>query len=529
MTIKNSQTKRYWNLWGWLNVYSSSTDIDDNQWVGVSNYTTRGNMVVNLPWFSRAFTFWTWAKKVVWLKESGDYVYAIYDKVLYAQSKSWWVPKTFNLTKFTNDWSGSTRTFYNIFVGKVVDRFIVITDNDGVDDLYILYFDWTTFTDKTWSTTWLTDKNFTCAGFYRSHLILWGLPKAPSTIAYSWVASGINPEYLLYFSTVPWSSPLVTVGNQQVIGDESPVVAFIERQDVYYIIKKNSIWKISDVKFLESQTYETFIVIPETSNGANSQSCILNVIQDVVYFDWKSVRRLSYEQNNLALKDVSISDNKIDNLIDSLPDNQKQAQSLFVYPYYKLFLRTNLSDENDVAFVYNIVDKSWSIEEVIRVTVATSWEKGSAYFGSISGWQVYKDSDSYTFDWGAIKGSWRSKSYSWWDEVDYKRIYEVEVYGKITPNFPLYIDIYNWDTIIRTDTVEYSSWIEPTTWTATLWDSLIWGFWANLPWMQDFKKRLDIYDDGREFSVWVRTNGIGKFEIHWINFIFKFINPYEIY
>jgi hypothetical protein len=47
--------------------------------------------------------------------------------------------------------------------------------------------------------------------------------------------------------------------------------------------------------------------------------------------------------------------------------------------------------------------------------------------------------------------------------------------------------------------------------------------------MSEFKKRVDLYSDWREFSIGMRTSWIWNFEIHWINFLFNFINPYDIY
>ena len=530
MTVK-SQTKRYSDLgWG-INTYKSPSDIEDKESQVLINYSTQGNKIVNLPWYTGIYNFWTWAKKVVWLKDVGNYLYVIYDKVLYIRNKTTWADVTFNLTKFTNDWTLASRSYYNILVGKVADRFIIITDNDAKDDLYFLYFDWTTVTDKTSDTTWLTNKKFRTAWFYRWVVFLWGWELNPSALVNSWQSWPIDSDYILYFWTLP-SPSTTTVGGQNIIGDDEPITWFITRQDVMYIMKTNSIWKITDIYADEATPSKPVVLwVKETWTWITGQWAVQNVLQDILYFDWNSVRRLSYEQNNLALKDVSISDEKISNVISSLPDNQRKAQSLFVYPYFKVFLRSDLSDENDVALVYNVIDKSWSIQKNIKVTVASSWyeNKSVAYFWGIWWGRIFRDSDNASFDWWDIQWEWLSKSYSWWEDVDYKRVYEVEIYWKVSPWFLLTIDIYNWMNIIKS--IEVLSNTNPT---STTWNSLIgtttFGWiWENTPPMSEFKKRVDLYSDWREFSIGMRTSWIWNFEIHWINFLFNFINPYDIY
>lgn len=96
-----------------------------------------------------------------------------------------------------------------------------------------------------------------------------------------------------------------------------------------------------------------------------------NVDQDIFFFDGKSVRRLSYEENVLALKDASISDD-IKPTIEGLPDNQTEAKVFFIYPLVKVFVRSDLSADNDIALVYNVINKSWSIQETIILKHATS-------------------------------------------------------------------------------------------------------------------------------------------------------------
>ena len=106
-------------------------------------------------------------------------------------------------------------------------------------------------------------------------------------------------------------------------------------------------------------------------------------MQDIFYFDGNNIRRLSYETNTLTLKDTPISE-KITPLIRLLPKEQTQATACFTYPFYKLFLRTELSTDNNIALVYNVINKAWSVQTNVFVAHATSGYNSYslAYLGS---------------------------------------------------------------------------------------------------------------------------------------------------
>lgn len=96
------------------------------------------------------------------------------------------------------------------------------------------------------------------------------------------------------------------------------------------------------------------------------------------------MRRLSYEQNILALKDTSISD-KIRNTLRLLPEGDANGQykrdtvsTSFIFPLYKLYARTSFSSAADIAFVYNVIDKSWSVDTIgVRSSCIASYNSRS--------------------------------------------------------------------------------------------------------------------------------------------------------
>jgi hypothetical protein len=53
----------------------------------------------------------------------------------------------------------------------------------------------------------------------------------------------------------------------------------------------------------------------------------------------------------------------------ALPTDQTNACSYFIYPYYKLHLRTELSVSNDTTFVYNVINKAWSTQTGLQVDI----------------------------------------------------------------------------------------------------------------------------------------------------------------
>ena len=143
-----------------------------------------------------------------------------------------------------------------------------------------------------------------------------------------------------------------------------------------------------------------------TKTGAVNQGCIENVEQDLFFFDGKAVRRLSYEEGTFALNDTAIS-NKIAPTLENIPDDQSKAMSYFVYPYYKLFYRSEGSGTNDTCLRYNVINKSWSTQVgiVTEVGVSGYLEKESmntAFFGSPFDGTVYKDNSSYYYEDGDI-------------------------------------------------------------------------------------------------------------------------------
>jgi hypothetical protein len=54
----------------------------------------------------------------------------------------------------------------------------------------------------------------------------------------------------------------------------------------------------------------------------------------------------------------------VENIILTLSQSQEANSFMaYSYPFAKLYLRSNIADVNDFALLYNIVDKSFSIQQ----------------------------------------------------------------------------------------------------------------------------------------------------------------------
>lgn len=513
-------TNRYSDFGGWLNLRDSSDSIDDKQWVWGDNVVSEGNKLTTSPWYVEYVAPWSWVSKAQAISLYSWQILLIHNRNLYIYNTS----NGATFTK-TNAVANATDT-YNIITTKSFSSgniaiVIVNTNISTTEDIVAYEFDWATFTTKTFTS--LSDKNFKCGVFFEGKLFLGGNPKFPSSLYTSKTWSPLASNNIYDFSAYDSSS--------QNIWDGEPIVSIITNHNELFVFKTNSVHRMNGTK--DTWTALAYIFKQESATWALNSNCVVAVEQDIIYFDGINFRRLSYESNINALNDDSVSKD-IAPIFPTIPSSQSwNATMYFSYPFVKLALRDKFSTNNSFNVLYNIVDKSYSIQTWIEVVQGVGWyinNKRTAYFISSQSSMVYQDNSWVTFNWWNMKFSHKSKRYVLGDGVDYKRISQVELYWKITPWMRTTIDIYvNW-TIIDSREIYFQDYILPTTWSSPFWDTLFWGNnEEDLSQLQDFVVRYEYFHDGRDFQFWIRWNSQWKFELHWLNLMYKNIKSYDIH
>jgi len=552
--------KRHWfsdfrlrELDWWLNVRDSENEIEDKQFIELENFNFDWNKLVNSKWINEEINTWDW--QISWLTKYWDDIYYTKLWALYKNSDRiswyWYViqPSTvyddhdysFDINWVTIAYTSSSSATQEEIVDWLYDAAkLAIPDMEITADMWALalrtmYKPWYSLyiSDLSWwsitldnidtiaynSKTWLIDWNSNITVYndfiiltykdnsvnrqqivrfwvvqnfsnsddyakvntvYNWKLVLWSFEQW-NAILFSKAADATNPMDLVDFTEYSaWS---------QQIGTWWTITWFYIWEDGLYVFKEDEVYYSNTEK--DTKTTFNFVFKKITSTWAINQACITWVKQDIFYFDWisKSVRRISYEQNLTTLRDTSISD-EIWPLIENLPDNQSIATAEYKYPNYKIYLR---SDDtltwNDLCFVYNVDNKSWTTEKLLN-NITSSYEWISSWIN----WIIYSyDNNSYRDEWRAV-----SKSFDFWDAVDFKRIWEVEISGRIAEWLTLYVDVYVWDELVRTEKI-IKTWI----------------------WLIQFKKRLNLYNDWQKINYSFRYKWTWRVEIDSVNIQYK--------
>lgn len=305
---------------------------------------------------------------------------------------------------------------------------------------------------------------------------------------FAWIDSNI-----LYFSqtssaTEPWLVTKIAsydAGFQRVWWDWV-ITWIITWENWIYVFKEDEIYYSNSIQD-DGESF-AFVFNRITNNWAKDKYCITRVWQDIFYYDWinKKIRRLSYEQNLTTLRDTAVS-----NEIDELLQNQKstinwiQQKLYYSYPNVRFATQTswNVTNYNDIIYVYNVDTKSWTIEDNKAVKF-WYWK----YFSKENTlWKIFEDDYSYENDW-----VWLSKEYDLWDWIIQKRFWELEIYWKNNSDISLYLDV-------------YIDWSLYSTFTIT---NNFWDF---------FRERYDLYQDWRYIQFWLRYEWVGYIEINEVN------------
>lgn len=520
-------TLRWTDFGWWLNVRDSDDSIDDKQWTVGVNVVSEGNKLCTLSWYTDFLTPESWATKGQAIAVYSNLVLTIHNKNLFVYNTT----TKLTYTKSNAVWSATD--VYQILTQKSfwtkVTIVLINTNNATTENVMAYEFDWTTFTTVNEAAgaapkwVWIADRNFKCGAFHQGKLLLWGHPSFPSSLYSSRTGSVTFPNYNYDFSAYDSSA--------QNVGDGEAIVSIIINHNELFIFKTNSVHR----NFWNTDTWTSYAYQfkQESATWALNQFCAIPVEQDVIYFDGLNIRRLSYEQNIQALNDDSVSKD-ISPIFASLPSDQsKNATMYYAFPYVKLCLRDKFSLDNAVNILYNVVDKSYSIQNGMQVIQGASWfvnNKRTAYFVTSIGSTVYIDNSWYAYDDGNINFSHKSKRYVLGDGVDYKRISQVEAYGQVTPWLRTTIDIYVDGTVIDSREIYYEEDILPTTWSTEMGNSLLGANnESQINAFRTFVVRYEYFNDWRDFSFWIRWNWQWKFELHGLNLMYKNIKAYDLH
>ena len=292
-------------------------------------------------------------------------------------------------------------------------------------------------------------------------------------------ATWIIPNYS------PWWEP---------IWDDDPITAFFVNRDDFYIWKRNSVhkakiqinktWDIYESAYLDSTKY--------TNTWVKNQEVVQDVNDSTFYYDWVKINRLKDEISNSEY-DIFLS-RPIQSFLKCLPEKQDHATSVFSYPYYKLFLRTDPnSSTNDIWIVFNVEEQSFSIQD--NVFVDHSWTGYDRQNNNWRGfWQGYfdnriiKDWISETWDWSPREFEYIWPWLDFWDSVRSKDL--KDIHYQITASED--INIEHWTNVFKQDPSNWCitesscnyrclKWcdekkVTKAKWTGNYWGYSYWGF-----------------------------------------------------
>lgn len=521
--MANFKTSRFSDFSGGINLRNSADRINDNQFQELVNMSSEGNKLVIIKGFEfiKSLT-WDWTTwKVQWLELFSNYLICVFNANLYIYNLNTWVV-TIQTSAVT-----STTDKFQIVINKLADIAIVLINTNPLttEDIKAYEFNTTTlaFVNKTF--TWLTSANFKCGAFYEGKLMLWGNPSAPS---------------VLYFSKTFWATSMANIYDfsaynsaSQVVGDGEAIVSFASNNTEFFIFKTTSIWKV--VWSTDTWTSYAYQLRQETSTWIVNPFCIVNVEKDIIYYDWTTVRRISYEQNIQALSDSAVGKD-IENGIAALSQNQKDnAFMVYSYPYVKLYLRSNTSSVNDFAILYNVVDKWFSTQVGIDWNIWTSWIYNNnrvSYIGSQFDSSIFQDNSTLTYNDWDINFKARSKKVNFWDWVNYKQFLRVEFNWVITIWLNAYIKIYvDWKEIITKQIdSNASSELSPTLGSVTFGSA---PFGSNNQFQEwtttNFETKIELYNSWREIEYEIYWDWQGILELNWQTITYKHTLAYDIH
>lgn len=508
--------------WG-INLRNSPDKINDNQFQELNNMSSEGNKLNTIKWFKfiKQLTWDGSVWSVQWIKLFSNYLICIFKANLYVYNLTTWVVSTQAVAVI------SQTDRFQIVINKLTDISIIIinTNPTTIENIKAYEFNLTTLVFVNKAFTWLSNQNFKCWAFYEGKLFLWGNPSAPS---------------VLYFSKTFWALSLANIYDfsaynsaSQVVWDWEAIIWFASNHTEFFIFKTNSIWKV--ITSIDTGTSYVYQLRQETATWAINVFCISNVEKDIIYFDWTTLRRISYEQNIQALSDSSIGKD-IENGISSLTQTQKDnCFMIYSYPYVKLVLRSNTSTVNNFAILYNVVDKWFSTQTWIEANIGTNWIYNNvkvSYIGSQFDSTIFQDNISVNYNDSDITFYARSKEITFWDWVNYKQFYRMEFNGIITIWLSTSISIYVDGKLIITKTINSNPWssLAPTIGTATFGSTPIGGNNIIVEWnTTNFETKIELYNTWKKIEYLLSWVGQGTLQLNWQTVTYKHTKAYDIH
>lgn len=481
MSRSNYRNFRISELDGWMNIKDAATEIEKKQWVSLVNFNFEWNKLVSSKGFQIKYNNDD-LNPIKWLLVDGENIYYTAWGKLY---KNW-------EEVVINTWT-------------LLDKKVHISI--WWDLVFFTYEDWT---EEPQYLDWDTLTNVTNAWTPRYNIIYNG----------KWILGWYDNDNILFSKTATPNNRLDIVdfttysaGGQSVGWDSKWLVTWMKvGENWLYVFKKDAVYYTNS----EKDTWSTlnFIFNKITSNWAINQNAIAEVWQEIFYYDWinKAVRRLGYEQNLTTLRDVSVSDD-IRPLFDTIDSNQTDATMSYKYPNLKLFLKSRDVWEavNDLAFVYNVDNKSWTTETNKDCSVSDKGFLWSPYLAII-----YEDDLSNWLVSSEIEGEFISKAYSFWDPVDFKKYWELEIAWRIDSTVTLTIWIYVDGELVDERIIQKDEGRRWTLGTRVLWANTL--GWDSVPLqLIPYTERIDLFDSWQLFQFSFSYKGIWKLEISNVN------------
>lgn len=488
MTRSNYKTERVNELNWLMNVESYPTEIENKEWVEVINFNSEWNKLVSSYWMVEKYNLsLDW--EVTWILVDDEDIYFTH----------WW--KLYKNNVEVLSWLPDKRTYISLW-----DTYIFFTFDTW--DEVPKYWDWATLSDKTW--LWTPKYNI----IYNWKWILgwyWN-----DNLYFSKTGSPTTPADILDFTTYSaWAQSVWWNWTWRITW-------FITWENWLYVFKNDEVWYSNTEK--DTWVDFNFIFNKITSVWAVWQRAITQVDQEVFFFDWKAVRRLSYEQNLTTLRDVAVS-RKIEDKFKELKSDQSWAIMYYKYPNVKLWLQSTLVwwDTKDILYTYNIDWKWWLTEYNKDCTVWHKWFIWSAYECII-----YEDDKWTAILWWPIEWVFKSKHYTLWDSVDYKRFGGFEIVWSIDETMSLNVQIIVDNEEADNFDITADKSVFPTFWTKVLWAKTLWWDWPQYT-LVPFKEKIDLFEDGQYIQIILSFTGIGRVEVSNFNFEYKPLKVYFAY
>ena len=329
--------------------------------------------------------------------------------------------------------------------------------NMYISDLWVLMVHWsddpgrTFFLNKDWSVEATTHWFGTRWIIYNGKTIFWNDYDDIITFSKTYDPSTDDNELVDFSWYSAWS--------QSVSGwNKWAITWFTVWENWLYIFKSNEIWYTNSEK--DDWTTFNFIFRKISSNWAVNQSSIVQVDQDIFYFDYenRSVRRLSYERDFNTLRDTAIS-RDIEDVLKEIPNSRYRTdyKSFINMNYSYPYLEINFPDRDAIekyldfndyyipnrTFVYNVDNKSWT-ERTDKIDNDDGyWPIASSnqYWWGVN-WEIYNslpdwgDRSNPDFDDIYTQKEWvyLSKEYTFWDERLYKKFWWLDIRWRLYPS-----------------------------------------------------------------------------------------------